>query len=151
MGLMVIASQLIACGSAAEGAAPTAVPAAETDPPTAAPDPAEDSEPADTSDVPRIKPEELKALLDNGEEILIVDTRTKIVYDDIHIPGAVSMPANFDDVPHDKQIIIYCNCPYEIESASTALKLYEKGFTNVSALLGGINAWEEADYPTEKS
>lgn len=108
MGSMVIASLLIACGSAAEVAAPTAAPTAVPEPPTAVPIPTEVPGPTDSKEVPRITPEELKGRLDNGEEILIVDVRTATGYDYAHIPGAVMAPENYDDVPHDKQIVLYC-------------------------------------------
>lgn len=108
LGSMVIASLLIACDSSAEIAAPTAAPTAVPEPPTAAPIPTVIPGPADSSEVPRTTPEELKEHLDSGEEILIVDTRGQVAYDYRHVPGAVMAPENYDDVPHDQEIVLYC-------------------------------------------
>ena len=48
--------------------------------------------PATTSQVPRIRPQELKKLLDAGEGVVVVDTRDREYYDRSHIPGALSIP-----------------------------------------------------------
>ena len=48
--------------------------------------------PATTSQVPRIRPQELKKLLDTGEGVIVVDTRDREYYDRSHIPGALSIP-----------------------------------------------------------
>lgn len=122
---------------------PTIAPTAVLEPPTATPLPRDE--------IPRISPEELKNLLDNGEDVLVVDTRGKIPYDYVHLPGAIMAPEDYDDFPHDKAIVFYCDCINESQSAGPAVELYKIGFTNVSALLGGISAWEDADYPVEGS
>lgn len=95
LGSMAITSLLIACGSSAEPT-PTAVP------PTAVPTP------ADKSEVPRVMAEELKKRLDDGEDILVIDTRSKIEYDLRHLPGAITRPDSYDDVAHDQEIVAYC-------------------------------------------
>ena len=43
------------------------------------------------TDVPRITVEELKAMQDAGDSVLIVDTRVARQYQIRHIPGAISM------------------------------------------------------------
>ncbi|MGC8541739.1 MAG: rhodanese-like domain-containing protein, partial [Phycisphaerae bacterium] len=45
--------------------------------------------------------------------------------------------------------VFYCSCPNEGSSARVALLLHRKGFTRVRPLQGGINAWRQANYPTE--
>ncbi len=57
--------------------------------------------------------EELKARVDNGEAIVIGDTRTQPEYDRRHIAGAISIPArnvedHLPDLPRDQAIILYC-------------------------------------------
>jgi major membrane immunogen (membrane-anchored lipoprotein) len=91
-GSMIITTLLVACGSAGETAA------------TASDGPAEYSE------VPRITAEELKKRLDDGEDILVIDTRTsRRQYDLQHIPGAIRQSRSFDDVARDRAIVAYCN------------------------------------------
>ena len=69
--------------------------------------------PISVSEVPRISVEELKERLDNGEEIVVVDTRSTTEYDIKHIPGAISMPSiniesPLDELPLDQEIVLYC-------------------------------------------
>lgn len=66
-------------------------------------------QPADRSEVPRISPQELKRRLDNGDDILIIDTRSSGTYNFSHIPGAILEPDNFDNIAHDQEIITYCS------------------------------------------
>ena len=53
------------------------------------------------------------------------------------------------EIPRDRDIILYCSCPNEVSSARAALLLHRKGITRVRPLLGGIDAWRERNYPTE--
>lgn len=53
------------------------------------------------------------------------------------------------EIPRDREVIVYCNCPNEVTSARVALLLHRKGITRVRPWLGGIEAWRERNYPTE--
>jgi len=69
--------------------------------------------PATVAQVPRIRAKELKTLLDAGDAVVIVDTRTSEVYRQRHIPGAVSIPepetgARQGELPRDAKIVLYC-------------------------------------------
>ncbi len=52
------------------------------------------------------------------------------------------------EIPRDREIILYCSCPNEVSSARIALQLHKNGITRVRPLLGGIAAWRERNYPT---
>jgi hypothetical protein len=108
LGLMVIASLMIACGASEEPAEPTAAATATPEPAADTPLPAEGQGPTEASEVPRITVEELKERLDNGEGIMVVDTRGKSSYDVRHLPGAIVALDSFDEYPHDQQIVFYC-------------------------------------------
>ena len=86
-----------AAASAVEEPEPADEPSSETQAPT------------QSSEVPRVSAEELKERLDNGENIVIVDTRWKDPYDLEHIAGAI-LPAEspLDEFPHDQELVIYC-------------------------------------------
>ena len=98
--LILVASLLISCGVPSVSFAPTATP-------TATPEP-----PAMRSEVPRISPEELKDRLDNGEAILVVDSRSSLEFETQHIAGAISVPSfevesRLDEFPRDQEIVFY--------------------------------------------
>jgi len=64
-------------------------------------------------DVPRISAEELKAQLDAGAEVLIVDVRSAEAYSTSHIVGALSLPSTeledrLQELPKAQDIVAYC-------------------------------------------
>jgi rhodanese-related sulfurtransferase len=69
--------------------------------------------PTNSSEVPRISPGELQARLDQGEAILVVDTRPISLFNIRHIAGAVSVSegeilSRLDELPRDREIVFYC-------------------------------------------
>ncbi len=105
--------------------------------------------------MPRISVEELNELISDGYEPLILDVRSEMVKSIglDHIPGArpVSLEnlSNLTDLPYDREIITYCNCPDEASAALAARTLINQGFQKVRPLKGGLDAWREAGYPIE--
>jgi rhodanese-related sulfurtransferase len=62
--------------------------------------------------VPRITARELKARLDRGEDVTVVDSRRRKWYDKRRIPGAVSMPTSevaerHGELPQTGQVVYY--------------------------------------------
>ncbi len=60
----------------------------------------------------RIKPKELKVLLDQGETVLIVDVRSENAFKKQHIAGAMSVPLNsvetrLSALPAETKIVFY--------------------------------------------
>jgi len=111
------------------------------------------------ADVPRISIQELKAMLDNGTPVTVIDAQPESIYAEGHIKGAVSLPwksqLDLEDVwslPNDKPIVTYCDCgPGESDSADVAAQLIEMGFDDVKVLKDpAIHGWKEAGYPIEK-
>jgi predicted sulfurtransferase len=69
--------------------------------------------PAVAADVPRISAKELKRMVDAGERVIVVDTRSLQAYAASHIPGAVSMPieeteTRQGELDRDAKIVMYC-------------------------------------------
>lgn len=65
--------------------------------------------------VPKITAQELKAKMDRGEDILVIDSRTGNEYEGskIKMKGAVrisivNIEERSKDLPKDKEIVIYC-------------------------------------------
>ncbi len=69
----------------------------------------------DATEPGRISVAELKEMLDNEDDIVVVDTRSRGQYDAGHIPEAISMDypaaieARYGELPNDKTIILYCS------------------------------------------
>jgi cytochrome c oxidase cbb3-type subunit 3/ubiquinol-cytochrome c reductase cytochrome c subunit len=94
----------------------------------------------------------VKAQLDRGARMGLLDARTPSDYFINHIAGAVSTPFYEPDVfisalPKDAWLICYCACPHA-ESTQLAMKLVAKGFTKVTVLDEGFNVWLARKYPT---
>ena len=65
--------------------------------------------------IARITPEELKARLDAGDDVMIVDLRARIDFDadPSIIPGALhlmteELEARHREIPRDREIVLYC-------------------------------------------
>ena len=104
----------------------------------------------------RITVDELLRLQESGDNPVILDLRDheELEVDASLIRGALHMALDevehrHQEIPRDRDIILYCSCPNEVSSARIALMLHRKGFARVRPLLGGIDAWRERNYPTQ--
>ncbi len=64
-------------------------------------------------DIPRVSPGEVKALLDAGSNLVIVDTRSGEEYERTHIAGAVSIPLEeaaqrYRELQGYDEVVTYC-------------------------------------------
>jgi len=104
----------------------------------------------------RITVDELHQRQEAGEPLLVVDLRShlELEQDPALIRGAIHLALEevelrHEEIPRDRDIILYCACPNEVSSARAALRLHRKGISRVRPLLGGIDAWRERNYPTD--
>jgi rhodanese-related sulfurtransferase len=101
-----------------------------------------------------LDPYDLFASLENGEDIIPLDARKLIAYEEEHIPGAISLPHREIDEKStrhlDKTKIYACYCKGTGCNASTrgALSMSKLGF-KVKELFGGIVSWKSDGYATE--
>jgi hypothetical protein len=63
--------------------------------------------------VPRVTPEELKAALDAGEALVVIDTRSAGLYASKHIPDSISIPlaeieARSGELDPAARLVLYC-------------------------------------------
>lgn len=92
--------------------------------------------------------------LNDGERIVVVDTRQRHAFEDECIPGAVSLPyseidqANTKDLDRDVLYVAYCSGIGCNASTKGALNLSKLGF-RVKELIGGIECWKLDGYATE--
>ena len=108
--------------------------------------------------IARITAEELKRMMDDGHELMVVDLRGALDHeaDPYTIRGALRMTAEeleqrHHEIPRHKDVILFCACPNEATAAKMALMLRSKGITRVRPLAGGIDAWREKAFPLEAS
>lgn len=106
--------------------------------------------------IARISAGELKRLMDDGQEVLVVDLRGALDHeaDPFTIPGALRMTAEelehrHHEIPRHRDVILFCACPNEATAAKMALLLRQKGITKVRPLAGGIDAWRAGEFPLE--
>ena len=99
-------------------------------------------------------PEEVKARLDAGEKLILIDTREDNEWDRGHIAGAVHMgkgiiERDIEQKAPDKnaELILYCGGGFR--SALSADNLQKMGYTNVVSMDGGWRRWNELGYPIE--
>jgi rhodanese-related sulfurtransferase len=104
----------------------------------------------------RITVDELRQKQEAGENPVILDLRSHDELDQNPslIRGALHMTLDEvqlreQEIPRDREIVLYCSCPNEVSSARAALLLHRKGILRVRPLLGGIDAWRERNYPME--
>jgi len=107
--------------------------------------------------IARITADELKQMLDNGRDVVIVDLRQSldIDVDPYTIPGAVrvaveELERRHHEIPRDRDVILFCACPNEVTAARIALLLKKNGITRVRPLAGGVEAWRERNFPLEE-
>ena len=93
------------------------------------------------------KVEELKIMLDNCEDFILLDVRTdnevlisKISEKSVHIPMN-EIPNRLNEINDDKEIIVYCKSGKRSTKVCEYLKL--NNYTDVKNLSGGILAWSK--------
>lgn len=106
---------------------------------------------------------QLKAKLDAGEDMLLVDVRESSEHEQGHIRGATLIPRGILEAAADasypkhvpdlvnarnRQVVLYCATGGR--SAMGAAVLQMMGFNNVVSLAGGYGSWEQAGMPVVK-
>jgi len=97
----------------------------------------------------------VKARLDTGEKLLVIDVREESEFAADHLPGAVHLGKGIIErdievcVPGlDTEMILYCGGGFR--SALAADNLQKMGYRNVISMDGGIREWREKGFPLVK-
>ncbi|MEO7174372.1 MAG: rhodanese-like domain-containing protein [Saprospiraceae bacterium] len=92
--------------------------------------------------------QELKARIDAGETLNLIDVREPYEYDEFNIGGRLvplaeimTVLPDFED-QKDAEILVHCRSGKRSDMAKQLLQ--GMGLTNVRNVLGGILAWQEA-------
>ena len=96
---------------------------------------------------------DLKAKLDNGEDVTVLDVREQHEYDVANLGEGVARLIPLGDLPNripelDKDENFAIHCKSGARSARAVKLLQEAGFENVYNVKGGINAWSEEIDPS---
>jgi len=95
--------------------------------------------------------DEVKARLDAGDDLLILDVREPLEWQISVIDGTLRIPKvqvkhHLDELPRDRDIVVHCKTG--IRSADVIRELQEEGYTQLYNMAGGINAWARQIDPT---
>ncbi|MQA95637.1 MAG: adenylyltransferase/sulfurtransferase MoeZ [Streptosporangiales bacterium] len=89
---------------------------------------------------------DLKAMMDRGEEFMLVDVREPNEYEIVNIPGAVLIPKGeflngnaLSQLPQDKKVVIHCKSGGR--SAEVLAVVKGAGFSDAVHVGGGVLAW----------
>lgn len=82
-----------------------------------------------------------------------LDVRTQAEYDEGHIAKSVlipleELPNRLSDVPRDRDVVVVCRSGTRAREGGAIL--LQAGYTRVSCMSGGIQAWTNAGYPVEQ-
>ncbi|SOX52617.1 adenylyltransferase/sulfurtransferase MoeZ, partial [Mycobacterium ahvazicum] len=99
-----------------------------------------------------ITPAELRALLDSGRKLALIDVREPVEWAINHIDGAQLIPNSLissgeglTKLPHDRKAVLYCKTGVRSAEALAAVK--KAGFADAVHLQGGIVAWAQQMQP----
>ena len=105
-----------------------------------------------------ISREQIKAMLDSGEPITLVEALPRQYFDKHHLPGAINLP--HDEVSEraaellpnrDALIVVYC-ASAECKNSTIAREALEQlGYSNALEYVEGKQDWLEAGYPLESA
>ncbi len=96
--------------------------------------------------IPEITAIELKRRLDQGEDLFILDVRNPDEFQFCRIPGSTliplpALPQRFSELDPNREMVVHCHLG--VRSRQAILLLREKGFTKLTNLKGGIEAWAD--------
>jgi rhodanese-related sulfurtransferase len=102
-----------------------------------------------------ITAEELKAKLEKGEPVTVLDVRgsSDIANSESKIKGAIHVKLRrlksrlalppLNNISRNSEVVLYCACPNDEASIRGAEILLDSGFKRVHALKGGWVAWKK--------
>jgi len=90
--------------------------------------------------------QELKSMIDNGEDFQLIDVREPSEFEDANLKGELiplaTVPKNVEKFSKDKKVIVHCRSGKRSANAIVFLE-NNHGYTNLYNLEGGILAWRD--------
>lgn len=104
----------------------------------------------------RIQAKQVQKDLQSGKRVALIDVRTPVEHDEMHIAGSHLMPLDRLDpaavksaAGHSESCVLICRSGKRAEQAFE--KLSAAGCENLVILEGGVTEWESAGLPLERS
>lgn len=96
---------------------------------------------------------ELKEMMDDGEDFVLLDVRSSISYERQRIPNAVHIPLRhleekLGGLDKSKPIVVYCSSANCMSSSKATAILSHAGHI-VLEFESGIEGWKQAGFPLE--
>jgi rhodanese-related sulfurtransferase len=104
----------------------------------------------------KVQAKQVQQDLQSGKRVALIDVRTPVEHDEMHIPGSVLMPLDQLDPAAVKAAaagtegcVLICRSGKRAEQAFQKLKA--AGFNDLTIIEGGVNEWEAAGLPLVRS
>ena len=89
-----------------------------------------------------------------AKQVYIVDLRhpLELLPEPFTLPGALhfspdALAARHQEIPRDRDVVLFCTCPSEATAAKTAMTLHRLGIERVRPLRGGYDEWKRLGFP----
>ena len=108
-----------------------------------------------TANLAPLAPVQLDAALRRGESPVLLDVRTPLEYQEVHLPGSRLIPLDELDAAavareHGSASACVVICRSGNRAKKAAEKLAAAGMANLQILEGGMQAWTEAGLPANR-
>jgi rhodanese-related sulfurtransferase len=102
--------------------------------------------------IKEIDANELKAVMDSGDQFQLIDCREQQEWNECHIAGATLIPLSefeqkYEAILADKNAHIILQCRSGKRSLNACMFLMSKGYTDLTNVEGGIMGWMNEGYP----
>jgi rhodanese-related sulfurtransferase len=110
--------------------------------------------------VPFVAPKDLKARMDRGDDLLVVDVRSEKEFTGRtgHVPGALNLPLDqigprLAALGGETDVLgtpVFLICQTASRAAHAARVMKKAGFRDLSVVSGGMSAWRGQGLPTRQ-
>ena len=104
--------------------------------------------------VKEINVNNVKQILDNGDNVKLVDVREDYEWQHGCLPNAIHLSKgvierDIESIITDKQTPLVLYCSGGFRSIIAAYNIQKMGYTNVASMSGGLRNWMELSYPVD--
>ena len=91
--------------------------------------------------------------MNRGDDLLVLDVRGEDEWNSGHIEGAIHiyvghLQERINEVSADRPVAVICSVGNRASLGASILR--REGYLEVYNVLGGITAWQNANYPTTR-